>query len=134
MNPPRVEDLMRRDPVTIGPQETLAAAQSLMQQKDVRQLPVVENGVLIGMLSDRDLHAHTGYLERTKVDAAMSVSLITVAPTDTGAHVARLLVEQKINATPVVDGGQLVGIVSRSDLLRWLVALVEQPGGGGSNG
>jgi CBS domain-containing protein len=125
MTVPSVGRLMRRDPVTITLLDTLSNAQSLMDRDGFRQLPVVEKGVLVGMLSDRDLHAHSGYLDRTKVDAAVTERLITVAPTDTAAHVARLLLEQRINAVPVVDGGRLVGIVSRSDLLRLLIDLVE---------
>jgi len=126
MTVPSVGRLMRRDPVTTTLLDTLSTAQSLMEREGFRQLPVVENGKLIGMLSDRDLHAHSGYLDRTKVDAAMTERrLITVAPTDTAAHVARLLLEQRINAVPVVDGDRLAGIVSRSDLLRLLIDLVE---------
>jgi acetoin utilization protein AcuB len=123
-----VETLMHRDPLTITPFDTLVNAQSLMQREAVRQLPVVDKGALIGMLSDRDLHAHSGYLERTKVDAAMTERLITVGPTDTAAHAARVLVEQRVNAVPVVDSGRLIGIVSRSDLLRLLITLAEAPG------
>jgi CBS domain-containing protein len=126
-----IEGLMRRDPVTITPLDTLAAAQSLMQRASVRQLPVVEKGALIGMLSERDLRAHSGYLERTKVDAAMSEGLIVVSPKDSAARAARLLLDRKINAVPVVEDGRLVGIVSRSDLLRLLVEIVEGPQGKG---
>jgi acetoin utilization protein AcuB len=129
---PTIAGLMRRDPVTITPLETLAVAQSLMQRADVRQLPVVEKGALIGMLSERDLRAHSGYLERTQVDAAMSESLITVSPADSSAKAARLLIDRKINAVPVVEDGRLVGIVSRSDLLRLLVEMVEAQEGKGS--
>lgn len=125
MDIPTVQCLMRRDPVTITSGDTLAAAQALMQQKDIRQLPIVDHGVLTGMLSDRDLHAHTGYLERTKVDAAMSEHPVVVAPSDTPAQAARLMLEHKINAVPVVEDGRLVGILSRSDLLRLLVNLIE---------
>lgn len=120
-----VEGLMRRDPVTITPLDTLAAAQSLMQRAGVRQLPVVDKGALVGMLSERDLRAHSGYLDRTKVDAAMSEHVIIVSPKESAARAARLLLDQKINAVPAVEDAQLVGIISRSDLLRWLVELVE---------
>jgi len=123
---------MRRDPVTITPLDTLAAAQSLMQRVGVRQLPVVEKGELIGILSERDMRAHSGYLERTKVDAAMSERLITVSPKDSAARAARLLLDQKINAVPVVEDGRLVGIVSRSDLLHLLVEIVDAQQGKGS--
>jgi CBS domain-containing protein len=123
---PIIEDIMRRAPLTTTPQETLAATQAVMTREGIHQLPVVENGVLIGMLSDRDLHAHSGYLDRTKVDAAMTSGVVTVAPTDTAHRAARLLIERKINALPVVEGDRLVGIVSKTDLLRLLVNLLDQ--------
>jgi CBS domain-containing protein len=110
---------MRRDPVTITPLDTLAVAQSLMQRVGVRQLPVVDKGALIGMLSERDL------------DAAMSEQPVIVSPKDPAAQAARLLLDQKINALPVVEEGRLVGIISRSDLLRLLVEIVEAPQGKG---
>ena len=125
MKPLTVEHIMHRDPVTTTPLDTLASAQSVMQREGYRQLPVVEKGTLVGLLSDRDLHAHSGYLERTKVDAAMTERLITVTPADTAAHTAGVLLEHRINAVPVVDGGRLIGIVSRSDLLRLLIELVD---------
>ena len=121
----KVADIMRRDPITTSPNAILAAAQGVMQREDMHQLPVIENGVLVGMLSERDLHAHSGYLERTKVDAAMSSPVLTVAPTETAQQAARVLIERKINALPVVDDGRLVGIVSRTDLLRLLVNVLE---------
>lgn len=92
----------------------------------MHQLPVVENGTLVGMLSDRDLHAHSGYLDRTKVDAAMTYGVITAAPTDTARDAARVLIERQINALPVVDSDRLIGIVTKTDLLRLLVSLLER--------
>lgn len=122
---PKVMEIMGRAPRTTSPHEILAEAQDLMTREGMHQLPVVENGTLVGMLSDRDLHAHSGYLERTRVDAAMTYGVITVAPTDTARHAARLLIDRKINALPVVEGDQLVGIVSKTDLLRLLVRVLE---------
>lgn len=119
-----VGDIMRREPLTTSPFETLASAKALMDRDSVRQLPVIEKSQLVGILSERDLHAHSGYLERTKVDAAMTLTPLTVAPTDTALHAARILVEKKVNALPVLEGDRLVGIVSRTDLLRLLVTLL----------
>ena len=123
---PTVEDVMRRDPVTVSPHEILAAVQAVMLREGMHQLPVVENGALVGIVSERDLRAHSGYLERTKVDAAMTCSAVTVAPTETALSAAQLLIEREFNALPVVENGRLVGIVSRTDLLRLLVSLLEQ--------
>ena len=127
-----VKEVMWQTPRTTSPHESLADAQEIMTREGMHQLPVVEHGTLVGMLSDRDLHAHSGYLDRTKVDAAMTYGVITVTPTDTAQHAARLLIERKINALPVVDGDQLVGIVSKTDLLRLLVSLLDNPDSGAS--
>ncbi len=126
VNGPKVETVMRPSPLTITPWETLSAAQALMRQERLHQLPVVENGVLVGILAERDLHAHSGYLERTKVDAAMTCPAITVAPQETASNAARLLIQHEINALPVVQDGRLVGIVTRTDLLFLLVTLLER--------
>jgi CBS domain-containing protein len=123
---PRVADVMQRNAMTISPQETLAAAEAIMLREGMHQLPVVENGELVGIVSERDLRPHSGYLERTKVDAAMTYSALTVAPTETALRTAQLLIERKFNALPVVENGRLVGIVSRTDLLQLLVRLLEQ--------
>jgi CBS domain-containing protein/nucleotide-binding universal stress UspA family protein len=121
---PTVGGVMRQTPVTITQEETLAAAHALMARHGVHQLPVVEDGALIGIVAERDLHAHLGYLERTKVDAVMTREPLTVAPTDSAQQAARILIEQNINALPVVREDRLVGVVSKTDLLRVLVNLL----------
>jgi len=116
---------MRPCPVTITPKESLATAKALMDQGGVRQLPVMEDGELVGILSERDLHAHTGYWERTKVDAAMTWNPIRTHPAQRVTEVARIFIDKNINALPVVDGEHLLGIVARSDLLRLLIERLE---------
>jgi CBS domain-containing protein len=122
-----IESIMRRGVVATTPTEMLAATRAAMEREGVHQLPVIENDMLVGILSERDLHAHTGYLERTKVDAAMTWNPVTVRPTETAQHAAHLLIEKSINALPVVEGGRLVGIVSRTDLLQLLERLLAEP-------
>ncbi len=125
---PTIESIiLGQTPVTIGQDETLAAAHELMINNGIHQLPVVEGGALIGILAERDLHAHVGYLERTKVDAAMTRTPITLAPSDSAQHAARVMIEQNINSLPVVDAERVLGIVSRTDLLRLLVRLLDRP-------
>jgi len=124
MKEPSVESVMRRTVATTTPTELLAAAHAVMEREGIHQLPVVENGALVGILSDRDLHAHTGYLERTKVDAAMTWNPITASPSDSVRQSVHLLIEKSINALPVVADGRLVGIVSRTDLLQLLERLL----------
>jgi len=122
-------DIMRRDPVTIDPRALLAEADDVMQREGFHQLPVVEGGKVVGILSKRDLQAHTGYWTHTKVDAAMTLGPRTVAPTATTLEVARVLIDKQINSVPVVEDDRLVGIVTRTDLLRVLVRLLESASG-----
>lgn len=108
---------MTRDPVTVSPGDSLAAAQAKMHSRRIRELPVVENDGPIGMLSDRDIRQHIGFLQQTKVNAAMSASVVTVSPSSTLEEAAQLVLEHKIGGLPVVEDGKLVGIITTSDLL-----------------
>jgi len=124
MDEPLIATIMRQRVVTTSPTELLEATRALMEHEGVHQLPVIENGALVGILSERDLHAHSGYLQRTKVDAAMTWNPLTVSPTHTARQAVHLLIEKSINALPVVDDNRLVGIVSRTDLLHLLERLL----------
>jgi acetoin utilization protein AcuB len=124
----RVADRMTANPVAISSTDTLATARGLMDRGKFRALPVLENGTLIGIVTDRDLRKHeglagkaVGYLEGTKVTDAMTPDPMTVPPESLAVDAARLLVERKIGGLPVMDKGKLVGIVTTSDLLRALV-------------
>jgi acetoin utilization protein AcuB len=128
-------DLMTPNPVTIDPNATVAEASDIMHERDVRHVPVVERGALIGMVSDRDL----GYLDIGRVLAVegaaaaraelarpvsdrMSTDVIYVQPETEASDVIDLLLEAKIGAVPVVrpDTREIVGIVSYVDILRAL--------------
>jgi len=109
---------MTKDPIAIGPGEMLAEARKKMDKGNFRRLPVVENGQLIGIISDRDLRQHVGQLEHTRVDAVMARSVITVAPDMLLDQAANLSVKHKVGGLPVMDGGKLVGIITAIDLLR----------------
>ena len=124
----RVAERMIPNPVVISPTDTLATARRLMDRGKFRALPVLENGKLVGIVTDRDLRKHEGlagkaaeYLEWTKVTVAMTPDPMTVSPESLTLDAARLLLERKIGGLPVVDNGKLVGIVTTSDLLRSLV-------------
>ena len=121
----RVSERMTANPVVISPTDTLANARRLMDRGKFRALPVLENGKLVGIVTDRDLRKHEGlagkaaeYLEWTKVTVAMTPDPMTVSPESLTLDAARLLLEHKIGGLPVVDNGKLVGIVTTSDLLR----------------
>lgn len=114
-----VASLMRPAPVTIGQNEALDRVEALMRDAGVHQLPVVEDGRLIGIVTRHDLIRQTGYWEQTKVDAVMTQNPVCVTPA-TRLHAAiTLLLDEDINALPVVAEGTLVGMLSKTDILRF---------------
>jgi acetoin utilization protein AcuB len=134
-----VTDVMTRDPVSISPSETVGQADELMVENGIRQLPVVENRVLIGIITDRDVRSFlSGSLlsaaeerERalgTEVNEVMTADPVTLAPDDELQDAIELLLERKIGGVPVVDEAEgLVGIVTYVDILRcFLTGLQEE--------
>jgi acetoin utilization protein AcuB len=89
-----------------------------MQKGGFRRLPVVKDDKLIGIITDRDLPEHAGLLERTKVSSAMTKDLMTVTPRATVEQATKLMLSHKISGLPVTDAGNLVGIITSSDILQ----------------
>ena len=109
---------MTKAPVTITGDDFLSEAQEKMQRGGFRRLPVVSDGKVVGMVTDRDLRAHVGYLERTKVNGAMTEKVRTVSPSITLEEAAQILLKFQIGGLPVVDNGRLVGIITTSDVMK----------------
>jgi len=120
----QIVNLMTSDPVTIHPHETLSKAKSIMDAGNFRRVPVVDDGRLVGILTERDLREYTGHMDSTRVNAAMHTALVTVTPRNTVEDAARLMLRHKIGGLPVVADGKLVGIVTTSDLLRAFLLVV----------
>ena len=121
-----VRDIMVTDLVIVSPEESSRKAYQLMRDRRFRHLPVVSRGRLVGVLSERDLRPillSPGLAEAT-VGELMSENLTTIAPDASVEDAASLLVVKKIGCLPVVDGEQLVGIVTETDLLGVLVELL----------
>jgi acetoin utilization protein AcuB len=127
--------------VTVPPGASVAEAFDLMSELDIRHVPVVEAGELVGMLSDRDLArfdiARLLTVEgpeafrrelATPVVKVMSSDVIVVNPETELSEVVELLVEHKIGAVPVVktDTREIVGIISYIDVLRGIQDLLEE--------
>jgi acetoin utilization protein AcuB len=109
---------MTRNPVTVAPQDMLAAAQEKMTAGHFRRVPVVQDGVLVGILTDHDIRRHTGTEERTKVQAAMTETPLTVSPSTTVEDATQLMLKYQISGLPVLENGKLVGIITTSDVLK----------------
>jgi nucleotide-binding universal stress UspA family protein/predicted transcriptional regulator len=112
---------MTPDPISAEPAEKLAAVRAKMLSGHFRSMPVLSAGKLAGIITDRDLRRHEGYLDHTEVRLAMTTEVVTVAATTPIHEAAKLLLERKIGALPVVEGERLVGIISTSDVLRAFV-------------
>jgi len=113
-----VHHRMTQQPVTVSPQDTLATAQEKMTAGHFRRLPVVHAGVLVGILTDRDVRRHVGVEERTRVEAAMTETPLTVSPLTTVEEAVQLMLKHQISGLPVVENGKVVGIITTSDVLR----------------
>ena len=113
-----VSKRMTKDPVTVTPEDLLIQARLKMQKGGFRGLPVISDGQLVGIITDRDIREHLGLLDRTEVKAAMSKKPITVIPATTVEAAAQILLKQKIGGLPVVETNRLVGMITTSDILQ----------------
>jgi CBS domain-containing protein len=127
--------------ITITPTSSIDRAISLMEEHDVHHLVVVHKGQVVGMVSDRDILISTGWMlsvERkneasefsgsdvigpSTVQEIMSTPAICLDMHETSSRAAKLMVDRKISALPIVNGTELVGIITDSDLMKWLDAL-----------
>ena len=113
-----VSNRMTKDPVTVNEDDLLIQARLKMQKGGFRRLPVVSDGKVVGIITDRDLREHAGYLDRTSAKAVMSKELYTATPATTVEAAAQLMLKQKIGGLPVVEKSCLVGIITTSDVLQ----------------
>ena len=109
----------------IGPQATVLEAAALMAEKDVSALMVVEGDQLLGIITERDYVRRVAQLERsayaTLVEEVMTRKLITITPQDGLRHCMELMIDKKLRHLPVLDGVQLLGILSIRDLIRAVI-------------
>jgi acetoin utilization protein AcuB len=129
-----VRDYMIADPFTVAPEDSLQRVVDLLRRRDIRSVPVLQDGRLIGIVSDRDLcqvapsyplfrdeDEIRRYTENLKVTAAMTADPMRISPAASLIEAAKVLEKYRISSLPVVDGESLVGIISVSDLLRAFV-------------
>jgi CBS domain-containing protein len=123
----KAADAMTRKVICIHPEDSLEDAHALMTEWTIRHLPVVDEGVVVGILSDRDVlrvMQVDGEVERVPALLAGDVMHRRphhCVPTSSISYIAGLMVDHKIDALPVLDAeGRLVGLVTSSDLLELL--------------
>jgi acetoin utilization protein AcuB len=109
---------MSASPVTVAPGEKVSAVIMRMQQGNFRSVPVVENGRLVGLITDRDIRSQMGRVDTSEVRVAMSENPPTVTPTTPLHEAARVIFEQKVDVLPVLENDKLIGLITNSDILR----------------
>lgn len=130
----QISDVMTRSVITAPPSMSLALAQRLMEDHRIRHLPVVQEGQVVGLVSDRDLRqarpSPTTILtpvERTYkmgtlvIATCMTREVVTVPPEADLVQGTRQLLAGPYGCVPVLAGGQLVGIITASDVLRGIL-------------
>ena len=143
-----VRDWMTEHLVTLSPEASVAEALTLCRKRRIRHIPILEEGRLVGIVSDRDLRdaspalgdpERARTLQEIPVADVMSREVITVDPQDSIENAAQQMYELKIESLPVVsegasaDGGsavakeEVLGIVTSSDVMRALVTLAGLP-------
>jgi CBS domain-containing protein len=126
----RLEDIMSREVKTIAPGATVAEARTLMTAAGIRHLVVVEDGLVVGVVSERDLGGRASVgraeIEKGPVSGLMSPHVVSVAPDTTIRQAANRLRGRGIGCLAVMDG-KLRGIVTTSDLLELIGRGVERP-------
>lgn len=127
-----VGSILTRAPATVAPDATLELALELMRARRLRHLPVVEQGRVVGVLSERDLLEHplAGGLRRDqeRVRALMSARPETVPHDESAVRACRRMLELRIGCLPVVHDGRLAGVLTESDLLRLYVRVARTSG------
>jgi CBS domain-containing protein len=115
---------------SLPPDSSVYDAIKIMSEKQVGALLVMDNNDLVGFISERD-YARKVILQgrasrETLVSEIMSAPVITVSPSETMDECMRIMTNNRIRHLPVVDHGEVVGIVSIGDLVRWTISSQEE--------
>jgi len=123
-----VGDFMSRDLVTVNASDDLALAEQMLRLGGIRHLPVVEHAKLVGLITHRDLlsSAMTRPAATTQAKDAMTAAPVTVRPTTSLVHAARIMLAHKFGCLPVCEeDGTLVGIITEADFVRFAADMVQ---------
>lgn len=125
-----VQQFMKTPVLTISPEDDVMKAMNIMKTKRVNRLPVVEKGKVVGIVSDGDLrkagpseattlskHEINELLSKLKIKDIASKKVIFCSPDDLIEDAALEMREHNVGALPVIDGDELVGIITRNDIL-----------------
>ena len=129
----RIRDIMTKNPITVDSETLVLDAQKIMKESNIRRLPIVDKGKLVGIVTQHDLlqaspspatslsvHELNYLLAKMKVKEVMKKNPVTFTPDTPFEEALRIGQEKKIGSFPVMDKGKLVGIATESDIVRFL--------------
>ena len=131
-----VSESMTRNPVTCSPDINIYQAIEVMEREGVHRLPVIEDGCLVGVVSEKDImkaspagsenvsiHKMAYLLSKLVVRDVMSTELVTVSPDATVEEATRIMVDNEVSCLPIVQDSHLLGIITKSDMYRLLLEI-----------
>jgi len=133
----RIRDVMTRNPITVESETLVLDAQRVMKENNIRRIPVVDKGKLVGIVTKHDLLEASPspatslsvfelnyLLAKMKVKEIMKKNPLTLGPDTPFEEALRLGQEKKIGSFPVVENGKLVGITTESDIIRFVTRVL----------
>jgi len=133
----RIRDVMTRNPITVDSETLVLDAQKVMKENNIRRIPVVDKGKLVGIVTKHDLLEASPspatslsvfelnyLLAKMKVKEIMKKNPLTLGPDTPFEEALRLGQEKKIGSFPVVENGKLVGITTESDIIRFVTRVL----------
>jgi acetoin utilization protein AcuB len=132
-----VKNWMSKGVITVNVNDSMSDATRIIKENNIGMLPVMKNGKLVGVITDRDLkrasasdattleiHELLYILSKIKIKEIMTKDPITVPPDYTIEETAEILMKNKISGVPVIDkGGQAVGVITQTDIFKALISL-----------
>ncbi|MBS4200015.1 acetoin utilization AcuB family protein [Bacillus sp. FJAT-49732] len=128
-----VERIMAKDVITLSPNDSIRTAIHLMNEKNIRHVPLLNSEKkMVGLVTDRDIKSATPIFTKNEkrheqlempLSSIMTTNIITGHPLDFVEEVAAIFYDHKIGCLPILNNGQLVGIITGTDLLHTLVEL-----------
>ncbi len=130
-----VETIMTPDPIRLSPEDTLGTAHDVMNEKHIHHIPIVEqDGSLVGLISHRDILAASGSVLRnkpsdnseTKLKDIMTTPVVSIPPETGTLKAAQYIHSSRHGCLPIVDEGNLIGIITEYDFVEVAINLLER--------
>ena len=135
----KVREWMTPNPFTLTEEDRVKTAVQHLLRAGIRHVPILRDGALVGIVTDRDLRRalpsveagaspakYQAFMERTTLKQVMRSDPVTCTPDTDIADAVRIFVERKLGAIPVVDDGELVAILTQIDILRAFLSVLEE--------